>query len=73
MLARAVAYSLLLACALSPANALTEQERIAKLESAGYSHIRENGSGKITTYRAVKQGKEVSVIMDSFGQIRELQ
>jgi hypothetical protein len=63
----------ILTCALSPANALTQEELIAKLESAGYSQIRENGSGKIRTYRAVKRGKEVSVIMDSFGQIRELQ
>jgi hypothetical protein len=62
-----------LACAFTPANALTQEERLARLEAAGYSQIRENGSGKIKTFKAVKNGKEVSVIVDSRGQIRELQ
>jgi hypothetical protein len=35
--------------------------------------IRENGSGKIKTFKAVKNGKEVSVIVDSRGRIKELQ
>jgi hypothetical protein len=73
MLARAVLCSLFLACALTPANALTEEELRAKLEAAGYSQIRENGSGKIKTFKAVKNRKEVSVIVDSRGQIMELQ
>ena len=34
----------------SPAFGLTLQELVAKLESAGYSQIREIRSGKITTY-----------------------
>ncbi len=73
MLARAVLYSLILACAVTPANALTQEELLAKLEAAGYSQVRENGSGKIKTFKAVKNGKEVSVIVDSFGQIKKLQ
>jgi hypothetical protein len=73
MLARAVLCSLILTCVFSPANALTQEELIAKLESAGYSQIRENGAGKIRTFGAVKNGKEVSVIVDSRGQIKELQ
>jgi predicted signal transduction protein with EAL and GGDEF domain len=72
MLARAVLCSLILACAVTPANALTQEELLAKLEAAGYS-IRENGSGKIKTFKAVKNGKDVSVIVDSFGQIKKLQ
>ncbi len=68
MLARVV-----LACAFTPANALTQEELLARLEAAGYSQIRENGSGKIKTFKAVINGKEVSVIVDSRGQIKELQ
>jgi predicted RNA binding protein YcfA (HicA-like mRNA interferase family) len=73
MLARVVLCSLFLACAFTPANALTQEELLARLEAAGYSQIRENGSGKIKTFKAVKNGKEVSVIVDSRGQIKELQ
>ena len=72
MLARAILCTLILACAVTPANALTQEELLAKLEAAGYS-IRENGSGKIKTFKAVKNGKDVSVIVDSFGQIKKLQ
>jgi hypothetical protein len=73
MLTRVVLCSLFLACAFTPANALTQEEFLARLEAAGYSQIRENGSGKIKTFKAVKNGKEVSVIVDSRGQIKELQ
>jgi hypothetical protein len=52
---------------------LTKEELLAKLEAAGYSQVRENESGKIKTFKAVKNGKEVSVIVDSFGQIKKLQ
>jgi hypothetical protein len=51
---------------------LTQQELVAKLVSAGYSQIREIKAGKITTYKAVKSGKEVSLVVDSFGKIKEL-
>src|SRR5580704_6936233 len=73
MLARVVLCCLFLACAFTPANALTQEELLARLEAAGYSQIRENGSGKIKTFRAVKNGKEVTIILDSSGQIKELQ
>ena len=56
----------------SPAFGLTLQELVAKLEAAGYSQIREIRSGKITTYKAVKSGKEVSLVVDSFGKFKEL-
>jgi hypothetical protein len=56
----------------SPAYGLTRQELMAKLESAGYSRIRENGSGKIVTFKAIRNGKEVSLVVDSFGKIKEL-
>ena len=44
-----------------------------KLERAGYSQVREIKSGKITTFKAVKDGKQVSLVVDSSGHIKELQ
>jgi hypothetical protein len=29
-------------------------------------------AGKIMTYRAVRAGKEVSLVIDSFGKVKEL-
>ena len=55
-----------------PAYALTSQEVVAKLEAAGYSQIREMKSGKIMTYKAVRAGKEVSLVIDSYGKVKEL-
>jgi hypothetical protein len=55
-----------------PAYGLTSEEAIAKIEAAGYSHIREMTAGKIMTYKAVRAGKEVSLVIDSFGKINEL-
>jgi hypothetical protein len=48
-----------------PAYALTSLEVVAKLEAAGYSQIREMKSGKIMTCRAVRAGKEVSLVTDT--------
>ena|SRR5471032_429161 len=47
-------------------------EVLAKVEAAGYSQIREMTAGKIMTYKAVRAGKEVSLVVDSFGKIKEL-
>jgi hypothetical protein len=56
----------------SPANALTQQELIAKLEAAGYSHIREvKSTAEGIAVKAMKDGKEVSLVLDSGGQIKE--
>jgi hypothetical protein len=55
-----------------PAYGLTSQEVVTKLEAAGYSQIREMKSGKIMTYKAVRAGKEVSLVVDSFGKVKEL-
>ena len=57
---------------VSPAYGLTSQEVMAKLESVGYSQIREMKSGKIITYKAVRAGREVFVVVDSFGKFKEL-
>jgi hypothetical protein len=56
----------------SPAHALTEQELVAKLESAGYSQIRDiKSTAEGTAVKAMKDGKEVSLVVDSSGQIKE--
>jgi hypothetical protein len=56
----------------SPAHALTQQELVAKLESAGYSQIRDiKSTAEGTAVKAMKSGKEVSLVVDSSGQIQE--
>jgi hypothetical protein len=58
--------------AFSPAHALTQQELVAKLESAGYSQIRDiKSTAEGTAVKAVKNGREVSLVVDSSGQIQE--
>ena len=54
------------------AHGLTRGEVLAKVEAAGYSQIREMTAGKIMTYKAVRGGKEVSLVVDSFGKVKEL-
>ena len=76
MSARAVSQAFLFSLAMvgvfSPAYALTQQELIAKLESAGYSQIREvKSTAEGIAVKAVKDGKEVSLVVDSSGQIQE--
>jgi hypothetical protein len=57
---------------LVPAHALTQQELVTKLQAAGYSQI---GEGKSTAegiaVKAVKDGKEVHLVVDSSGQIKQ--
>jgi hypothetical protein len=59
---------------LSPAFALTQQELVAKLEAAGYSQIRDiKSTAEGTAVKATKNGKDVSLVVDSSGQIKERQ
>ena len=58
---------------ITTAKALTQDEIKARLASAGYSQIRQMPSGKIKTFKAVKDGQERSIIVDSNGHIKELQ
>ena len=57
---------------LVPAHALTQQELVSKLQAAGYSQV---GEGKSTpegvAVTAMKDGKEVRLVVDSSGQIKE--
>lgn len=55
------------------AYALTSDEIKAKLEAAGYSQIREMPSGKIKTFKCVKDGRERSIVVDSNGHINEFE
>jgi len=56
----------------SPAHALTQQELVAKLEAAGYSQIRDiKSTAEGTAVRAMKNGKEVFLVVDSSGQVQE--
>jgi hypothetical protein len=58
----------------SPAYALTEQELTAKLQSEGYSQIRDiKSTPEGIVVKAMKDGKEVSLVVDSSGQHRERQ
>jgi len=69
-----VLLSLAMVGIFSPAYALTEQELIAKLESAGYSQIREvKSTAEGTAVKAMKNGKDVSLVVDSNGQFQERQ
>jgi hypothetical protein len=56
----------------SPADALTQQKLIAKLQAAGYSQIGEmKSTAEGNVVKAVKDGKEVYLVVDSGGQIKE--
>jgi Peptidase propeptide and YPEB domain len=56
----------------SPAHALSQEELIAKLESAGYSQIRDiKSTAEGISVKATKDGKEVSLVVDSTGQVKE--
>ncbi|RXG96903.1 hypothetical protein [Bradyrhizobium zhanjiangense] len=65
---------LLLATAggLSSAHALTQEEFVAKLQAAGYSQVSDiKSTAEGTTAKAVKNGKDVRLVVDSSGQIKE--
>ena len=58
-----------------PATAtMTESEKkaLAALEREGYTQVRDLKSGpEVTSAKAVKDGKEVSVIVDSSGKVKQ--
>jgi Peptidase propeptide and YPEB domain len=64
----------LIMAAVSPANALTQQELVAKLEAAGYSQVRDiKSTAEGISVKATKNGKELSLVVDSSGQVKERQ
>ena len=69
-----VAALLALVAGLSPANALTQEELVAKIQAAGYSQVRDiKSTAEGTTAKAMKNGKEVRLVVDSGGRIKEQQ
>jgi hypothetical protein len=57
---------------MSAANALTQEELIARIQAVGYSQISEvKSTAEGTTAKAMKNGKEVRLVIDSSGQIKE--
>jgi len=73
-LSQAIVCCLAMASTFAPAHALSQQELVAKLEAAGYSQIRDiKSSAEGISVKATKNGKEVSLVVDSSGQVKERQ
>ena len=70
-------FSLAVLCCLMmaefwPAHALTQEELVAKLQSAGYSQVRDiKSTPEGISVKATKDGKDVSLVVDSSGQVKE--
>lgn len=63
---------LAIAGGLSSARGLTQEELVAKIEAAGYSQVSDiKSTAEGTTVKAVKNGKDVRIVVDSSGQIKE--
>ncbi|OAF02377.1 hypothetical protein AYJ54_26930 [Bradyrhizobium centrolobii] len=57
---------------LPPAQALTNAELVAKLQAAGYSEVSDiKSTAEGVVVRAVKDGKQVRLVVDSSGQIKQ--
>ncbi|HVX76306.1 MAG TPA: hypothetical protein VHB49_09270 [Bradyrhizobium sp.] len=66
------AFCLTTICLLAPAYALSPQEIVAKIKEAGYSQIgdiRSTPEGMVV--KARKDGRDVQLVVDSNGQIKE--
>lgn len=67
-----IAIWLALIAGLSPAHALTQEELVAKIQAAGYSQVSDiKSTAEGTTAKALKNGKEVRLVVDSSGHIKE--
>jgi hypothetical protein len=56
----------------SPAHALTQEELVAKIQAAGYSQVSDvKSTAEGISAKATKNGKEVRLVVDSSGQIKE--
>jgi hypothetical protein len=57
---------------VSPAAALTQDELVARIQAAGYSQVSDiKSTAEGTTATAMKNGKQVRLLVDSSGQIKE--
>ncbi|OAF15119.1 hypothetical protein [Bradyrhizobium neotropicale] len=63
---------LAIAGGLSPAQALTREELAARVLAAGYSEVSDiKSTAEGTVVQAVKDGKQVRLVVDSSGQIKQ--
>lgn len=63
---------LAMASGSSPADALTQEELVAKIQAAGYSQVSDvKSTAEGITAKAMKNGKAVTLVLDSSGQIKE--
>jgi uncharacterized phosphosugar-binding protein len=63
---------LALAGGLLPVHALTQEELIAKIQAAGYSQVSDvKSTAEGITAKAARNGKAVTLVVDSSGQIKE--
>lgn len=54
------------------AAALTQDELVARLQAAGYAQIRDvKSTAEGISVKATKDGKDVSLVVDSSGQVKE--
>ncbi len=68
----ALVFGAAIAAIVPPASALTQEELVAKLQSAGYSQIRDiKSTAEGISVKAMKDGKDVSLVVDSSGQVKE--
>ena len=57
---------------VSPASAPSRDELVAKIRAAGYSQVSDiKSTAEGITATAMKDGKEVRLVVDSSGQIKE--
>jgi uncharacterized phosphosugar-binding protein len=63
---------LAIAGGLAPVHALTQEELVARIQAAGYSQVSDiKSTAEGITAKAVKNGKPVTLVLDSSGQIKE--
>lgn len=75
MRTRTILYILLLLAVTAGApvaHALTQDELIARIQAAGYTEVSDiKSTAEGMTAKAMKNGKEVRLVIDSSGQIKE--
>jgi hypothetical protein len=56
----------------SSAHALTQEELVAKIQAAGYAQVSDiKSTAEGVTAKAVKNGKAVTLVVDSSGRVKE--
>jgi len=57
---------------VSAARALTQDELVARIKAAGYTEVSDiKSTAEGTVAKAIKNGKQVRLVVDSSGQIKE--